>query len=47
MIEEGVVILGTHQYALVAKLSPTFKVYAKIPRPDGAREGSMPYAAWK
>lgn len=47
LIEEGVVILGTHQYALVAKLSPTFKVYAKIPRPDGAREGSMPYAAWK
>ncbi|KAK6789795.1 hypothetical protein RDI58_013595 [Solanum bulbocastanum] len=47
LIEEGVVILGTHQYALVAKLSPTFKVYAKIPRPDGAREGSMPYGAWK
>ncbi|XP_055810838.1 uncharacterized protein LOC129880699 isoform X2 [Solanum dulcamara] len=47
LIEEGVVILGTHQSALVAKLSPTFKVYAKIPRPDGVREGSMPYAAWK
>lgn len=47
LIEEGVVILGTHQSALVAKFSPTFKVYAKIPRPDGVREGSMPYAAWK
>ncbi|CAN4126445.1 unnamed protein product [Withania somnifera] len=47
LIEEGVVILGTHQSALVAKFSPTFKVYAKIPRPNGAREGSMPYAAWK
>ncbi|KAF3627229.1 putative vacuolar protein sorting-associated protein 8 -like protein isoform X3 [Capsicum annuum] len=30
-----------------AKFSPTFKVYAKIPRPDDVREGSMPYAAWK
>ncbi|XP_060213188.1 uncharacterized protein LOC132640575 [Lycium barbarum] len=47
LIEEGVVVLGTHQSALVAKLYPTFKVYAKIPRPDGVREGSMPYAAWK
>ncbi|KAJ8566117.1 hypothetical protein K7X08_030594 [Anisodus acutangulus] len=47
LIEEGVVVLGTHQSALVEKLYPTFKVYAKIPRPDGVREGSMPYAAWK
>ncbi|XP_009594307.1 uncharacterized protein [Nicotiana tomentosiformis] len=47
LIEEGVVIFGTHQYALVAKISPTFKVYAKIARSDGVREGSMPYAAWK
>ncbi|KAM3381430.1 hypothetical protein P3S68_007003 [Capsicum galapagoense] len=47
LIEEGVVILGTHQSTLVAKFIPTFKVYAKIPRPDGVREGSMPYAAWK
>ncbi|PHT83219.1 hypothetical protein T459_11662 [Capsicum annuum] len=30
-----------------AKFSPAFKVYAKIPRPDDVREGSMPYAAWK
>ncbi|KAM3306258.1 hypothetical protein P3S67_013128 [Capsicum chacoense] len=47
LIEEGVVILVTHQSTLVAKFSPTFKVYAKIPRPDDVREGSMPYAAWK
>ncbi|PHT63542.1 hypothetical protein T459_32638 [Capsicum annuum] len=46
LIEEGVIV-GTHQSTLVAKFSPTFKVYAKIPRPDGVREGSMPYAAWK
>ncbi|KAG8391995.1 hypothetical protein BUALT_Bualt01G0245600 [Buddleja alternifolia] len=47
MIDEGVVIFITHQSALVAKVSPTVKVYAQIPKPDGVREGAMPYAAWR
>ncbi|MFS8009588.1 putative transcription factor WD40-like family [Helianthus anomalus] len=46
--EEGVVIFITHQSALVAKvISNTPEVYAQLPRPDGVREGSMLYAAWK
>ncbi|KAL3830545.1 hypothetical protein ACJIZ3_019347 [Penstemon smallii] len=47
MVDEGVVIFITHQSALVAKVSPTVEVYAQIPKPDGVREGAMPYAAWK
>ncbi|XP_031093007.1 vacuolar protein sorting-associated protein 8 homolog isoform X2 [Ipomoea triloba] len=45
--EEGVVVFVTHQSALVAKVSPNVEVYAQLPRPDGVREGCMPYAAWK
>ncbi|KAI3757517.1 hypothetical protein L6452_05057 [Arctium lappa] len=46
--EEGVVIFVTHQSALVAKvISNTPEVYAQLPKPDGVREGSMPYTAWK
>ncbi|PWA87262.1 Clathrin, heavy chain/VPS, 7-fold repeat-containing protein [Artemisia annua] len=46
--EEGVVIFLTHQSALVAKvIAETPVVYAQLPRPDGVREGSMPYTAWK
>ncbi|KAL8494825.1 hypothetical protein ACS0TY_019127 [Phlomoides rotata] len=47
MVDEGVVIFITHQSALVAKVSPTVEVYAQIPKPDGIREGAMPYAAWR
>ncbi|XP_057778554.1 uncharacterized protein LOC130997300 [Salvia miltiorrhiza] len=47
MVDEGVVIFITHQSALVAKVIPTVEVYAQIPKPDGVREGSMPYAAWR
>ncbi|XP_065860044.1 uncharacterized protein [Euphorbia lathyris] len=47
VIEEGVVILVTHQTALVVRLTPTLKVYAQLSKPDGVREGSMPYTAWK
>ncbi|KAI4341368.1 hypothetical protein MLD38_026099 [Melastoma candidum] len=46
-VEEGVVVLVTHQTALVVRLSPALKVYATLSRPDGVREGSMPYTAWK
>ncbi|KAG9149694.1 hypothetical protein Leryth_012420 [Lithospermum erythrorhizon] len=46
-IEEGVVIFVTHQSALVAKLNPSIEVYAQLPKPDGVRDGAMPYAAWK
>ncbi|GJR99773.1 vacuolar protein sorting-associated protein 8, partial [Tanacetum coccineum] len=46
--EEGVVIFLTHQSALVAKVNAESPVvYAQLPRPDGVREGSMPYTAWK
>ncbi|CAA6655878.1 unnamed protein product [Spirodela intermedia] len=47
LAEEGVVIFVTHQNALVVRLSPNLEVYEKLSRPDGAREGSMPYTAWK
>ncbi|KAJ4978653.1 hypothetical protein NE237_009433 [Protea cynaroides] len=47
MVEEGVVIFVTHQTALVVRLSPNLEVYAQLSRPDGVREGSMPYTAWK
>ncbi|XP_038973310.1 vacuolar protein sorting-associated protein 8 homolog isoform X2 [Phoenix dactylifera] len=47
VVEEGVVIFVTHQNALVVRLSPSVEVYEKFPRPDGVREGSMPYTAWK
>ncbi|KAL5572209.1 hypothetical protein UlMin_021806 [Ulmus minor] len=47
MAEEGVVIFVTHQTALVVRLTPSLEVYAQLSRPDGVREGSMPYTAWK
>ncbi|KAL6495612.1 hypothetical protein OROGR_030175 [Orobanche gracilis] len=46
MVDGGVVIFITHQSALVAKVSPDVEPYATIPKPDGVREGAMPYAAW-
>ncbi|PIA34901.1 hypothetical protein AQUCO_03700277v1, partial [Aquilegia coerulea] len=47
LVEEGVVIFVTHQTALVARLSPNLEVYARLSKPDGVRDGSMPYTAWK
>ncbi|KAL5792140.1 hypothetical protein ACOSP7_000734 [Xanthoceras sorbifolium] len=47
LVEEGVVIFVTHQTALVVRLTPTLEVYAQLSKPDGVREGSMPYTAWK
>uniref|UniRef100_A0A5B7BN45 RING-type domain-containing protein n=1 Tax=Davidia involucrata TaxID=16924 RepID=A0A5B7BN45_DAVIN len=47
LVEEGVVIFVTHQTALVARVTPDVQVYAQLSKPDGAREGSMPYTAWK
>ncbi|XP_020574102.1 vacuolar protein sorting-associated protein 8 homolog isoform X2 [Phalaenopsis equestris] len=47
IVEEGVVVLATNQNALVVRLSPTVQVYENLSKPDGVREGSMPYAAWK
>ncbi|GLJ14759.1 hypothetical protein SUGI_0239380 [Cryptomeria japonica] len=43
----GVVIFVTQQTALVVRLTPSLEVYAKLPRPDGIREGAMPYTAWR
>ncbi|CAN6466278.1 unnamed protein product [Victoria cruziana] len=45
--KEGVVIFVTHQNALVVRLYPSLEVYAQLSRPDGIREGAMPYTAWK
>ncbi|XP_057533278.1 uncharacterized protein LOC130811119 isoform X2 [Amaranthus tricolor] len=45
--EEGVVIFVTHQTALVVRLSPILEVYVQFPKLEGAREGSIPYTAWK
>lgn len=47
LVEEGVVIFVTYQTALVVRLTPTLEVYAQISRPEGVREGAMPYTAWK
>ncbi|XP_043698874.1 vacuolar protein sorting-associated protein 8 homolog isoform X2 [Telopea speciosissima] len=47
LVDEGVVIFVTHLTALVVRLSPALEVYAQLSRPDGVREGSMPYTAWK
>ncbi|XP_004514922.1 uncharacterized protein [Cicer arietinum] len=47
LVEEGVVVFVTHQTALVVRLSPKLEVYAQLTRPNGIREGSMPYTAWK
>ncbi|ANM67431.1 transducin family protein / WD-40 repeat family protein [Arabidopsis thaliana] len=46
-VEEGVVIFATYQTGLVVKLIPNLEVYAQLPRPEGVREGSMPYTAWR
>ncbi|OIW02356.1 hypothetical protein TanjilG_08503 [Lupinus angustifolius] len=46
-VEEGVVVFVTYQTALVVRLTPKLEVYAQLSRPDGIREGSMPYTAWK
>ncbi|KAE8671209.1 vacuolar protein sorting-associated protein 8-like protein isoform X3 [Hibiscus syriacus] len=45
-LAEGVVIFVTYQSALVVRLTPTLEVCAQLSRPDGVREGSMPYTAW-
>ncbi|KAI3843581.1 hypothetical protein MKX03_022406 [Papaver bracteatum] len=47
LAEQGVVIFATHQNALVVRLTSNLEVYAQLPKPDGVREGSMPYTAWK
>ncbi|XP_050236032.1 uncharacterized protein LOC126686054 [Mercurialis annua] len=45
--EEGVLILVTSQTALVVRFTPSLQIYAQLSKPDGVREGSMPYTAWK
>ncbi|XP_020519433.1 uncharacterized protein LOC18428491 isoform X2 [Amborella trichopoda] len=46
--EEGVVIFVNHHTALVVKLGPSsVEAYERLSRPDGVREGSLPYTAWK
>ncbi|GAB2291147.1 hypothetical protein Dimus_025404 [Dionaea muscipula] len=47
LFEEGVVVFVNHQAALVVRLTPTVQAYPKLFKPDGVREGSMPYTAWK
>ncbi|GKU87858.1 hypothetical protein SLEP1_g2191 [Rubroshorea leprosula] len=47
LAEEGVVVFVTYQTALVVRLTPTLEVYAQLSRPEGVREGSIPYTAWK
>ncbi|ONK64159.1 uncharacterized protein A4U43_C07F22710 [Asparagus officinalis] len=47
MVEEGLVIFVTHQNALVVRLIPKVEFCDKFSKPDGVREGSMPYTAWK
>ncbi|KAL6005772.1 hypothetical protein ACLOJK_006345 [Asimina triloba] len=46
-VEEGVVIFVTHQTVLVVRLVPSLEFYARLSKPNGVREGSMPYTAWK
>ncbi|KAM1019622.1 hypothetical protein ACFX13_041699 [Malus domestica] len=47
LVEEGVVVFVTHHTVLVVRLTPTLEVYARLSKPDGVREGSMPCTAWK
>ncbi|KAF9600812.1 hypothetical protein IFM89_012551 [Coptis chinensis] len=47
LVEEGVVIFVTDQTALVVRFSPKLEVYAQLSRPDGVRDGFIPYTAWK
>ncbi|KAK9093770.1 hypothetical protein Scep_025239 [Stephania cephalantha] len=47
LVEEGVVVFVTYKHALVFRLSPKLEKYAQLSKPDGVREGSMPYTAWK
>ncbi|KAL9245443.1 hypothetical protein vseg_019100 [Gypsophila vaccaria] len=47
LTEEGVVIFVTHQNALVVRLSPTVDFCAPLAKPEGVREGALPYTAWK
>lgn len=43
----GVVVFVTQQTVLVVRLIPNLEVYTKLSRPDGIREGAMPYTAWR
>ncbi|KAL3676096.1 hypothetical protein R1sor_026044 [Riccia sorocarpa] len=43
----GLVVLATYQTALVVKLLPSLVVCAKFTRPDGIRDGAVPYTAWR
>ncbi|XP_047318127.1 vacuolar protein sorting-associated protein 8 homolog [Impatiens glandulifera] len=47
LAEEGVVIFATYQSAVVAKVTPSVEMYSQLPKPEGIREGSMPFTAWK
>ncbi|XP_015888913.3 uncharacterized protein LOC107423794 [Ziziphus jujuba] len=47
LVEEGVVVFATQQHVLVVRLTPTLEVYSQFPKPNGIRDGSIPYTAWK
>ncbi|KAK1273312.1 hypothetical protein QJS04_geneDACA010854 [Acorus gramineus] len=46
-VEESVAVFVTHLAALVVRLSPSIVSYGRLSKPEGVREGSMPYTAWK
>ncbi|XP_024531344.1 vacuolar protein sorting-associated protein 8 homolog [Selaginella moellendorffii] len=43
----GLVVFVTQQIALVFRLLPALEICAKLTRPEGVREGSIPYASWR
>ncbi|CAM6085101.1 unnamed protein product [Calypogeia fissa] len=43
----GLVVFVTHQVALVVRLLPSVEVCARLSRPEGIREGAIPYTAWR
>ncbi|EPS74414.1 hypothetical protein M569_00339, partial [Genlisea aurea] len=47
MMNDGAAIFVARQSAVVAKVTPNVEVYTQLPKPEGVREGAMPYAAWK
>uniref|UniRef100_A0A7N0ZV75 RING-type domain-containing protein n=1 Tax=Kalanchoe fedtschenkoi TaxID=63787 RepID=A0A7N0ZV75_KALFE len=47
LAEEGVVAFVSQRAALVVRLSTNVEFYAQLSRPEGVREGSMPYIAWR
>ncbi|MCO5587402.1 hypothetical protein L7F22_041351 [Adiantum nelumboides] len=43
----NMVVFVTHQSIIVFRLPPTLEKCAMLPRPEGIRDGAIPYIAWR